>query len=268
MNGTDSSAGSGSESATMEGADPIPGLGNSFRSVQPDLLAAALNNARPSSSSSSAPAPHHSRKMKSFIKNRFSHHNNATNWSVMKTTISERKARLAANTNNTESLSRLLDSGVNPNSVDEFKRSALHFAAAKGYTEVVEILLRHGARPNLKDGLGNTPLHLAARKGYLAVVTALEKAGADLQALRNDIESALLPNPDLDGQISRAKSLTAMISCDQNGVGSAETEADAKRLGLTFKTFEHRGRNWLFKHPDALFDELFRQHDNIARPFA
>ena len=93
-------------------------------------------------------------------------------------------------------------------------------------------------------------------------------AGADLQALRNDIESALLPNPDLDGQISRAKSLTAMISCDQNGVGSAETEADAKRLGLTFKTFEHRGRNWLFKHPDALFDELFRQHDNIARPFA
>lgn len=93
-------------------------------------------------------------------------------------------------------------------------------------------------------------------------------AGADPQTLRNDIESALLPNPDLDGQIKRAKSLTAMISCDQNGVGSAETEADAKRLGLTFKTFEHRGRNWLFKHPDALFDELLKQHDDIERPFA
>ena len=98
-------------------------------------------------------------------------------WNRVKTSIAERKLRGAANTNNTEMLETLLTNQlVSVNSVDEHKRSALHFAAAKvrkffklfnknlsrfikkfseqGYSDVVELLLRHGADPNQKDRLG------------------------------------------------------------------------------------------------------------------
>ena len=49
----------------------------------------------------------------------------------------ERKLRLAANTNDIDRLKTLLDSGIDPRSCDEFKRTALHLSASKGYTEVV-----------------------------------------------------------------------------------------------------------------------------------
>ena len=91
-------------------------------------------------------------------------------------------------------------------------------------------------------------------------------AKADKETLRKEIRSALLPNPAVDRQIARARALNAMISCDQNGVGSEETKADAKRLGLTFRTIEHTGRNWLFQYPDTLFDELFDTVEPAASP--
>lgn len=50
----------------------------------------------------------------------------------MKASIVERKIRVAANTNNTETLARLLQSGAaDVNVGDEHQRTALHFAAAK-----------------------------------------------------------------------------------------------------------------------------------------
>lgn len=103
----------------------------------------------------------------------------------------------------------------------------------------------------------NTPL-------FEAFADYISKANKD--TLRKDIHSALLPNPIIDGQIARANKLTAMISCDQNGVGSEETKADAERLGLSFRTIEHAGRNWLFQHPDTLFDELFETTKPHALP--
>ena len=60
-------------------------------------------------------------------------HQVGEDWGRVKTAIAERKLRTAANTNNTELVERLLASSppVSPNSSDEHKRSALHFAAAK-----------------------------------------------------------------------------------------------------------------------------------------
>ena len=91
-------------------------------------------------------------------------------------------------------------------------------------------------------------------------------AKADKETLRAEIQSALLPNPEIDRQIARATALTAMISSDQNGVGFEETKADAKRLGLTFRTIEHTGRNWLFQHPDTLFDEMIGPVVTVPQP--
>ena len=60
----------------------------------------------------------------------------------MKASIVERKIRLAANTNNTETLTRLLESGVaDVNVGDEHRRTALHFAAAKVSESLLERFL-------------------------------------------------------------------------------------------------------------------------------
>merc|ERR1712066_385174 len=77
-------------------------------------------------------------------------------------------------------------SGLDVNSCDEHKRSALHFAAAKGFSDVVEVLLRHGADPNQTDRLGNTAMHLAACTNHVPVVTLLLRAGTDLTTLDNN----------------------------------------------------------------------------------
>lgn len=44
----------------------------------------------------------------------------------------ERKLRLAASVSNIELLKRLLDDGINPDSFDDHKRTALHLAASRG----------------------------------------------------------------------------------------------------------------------------------------
>lgn len=101
--------------------------------------------------------------------------------------FNERKLRLAASLSNVEMLIRLLESGVNPNSSDDYQRSALHLAASRGYTDVVTQLLKYGAKPNLQDSLGNTPLHLAvcsaSSSNFNMVVRILVKNGASVQAL-------------------------------------------------------------------------------------
>ena len=88
---------------------------------------------------------------------------------------SERKFRTAVTTNNTDLVRHLLANGVNVNSSDEQSRSALHFAAAKGYSEIVNVLLQNGADPNAKDILGNTALHLAACTNHIGKKHALKK---------------------------------------------------------------------------------------------
>ncbi|KAG7189701.1 hypothetical protein KM043_017369 [Ampulex compressa] len=92
----------------------------------------------------------------------------------------ERKMRLAAATNNTMIIRRLLNSGVSPNNHDEQGRTPLHLASCRGYTEMVRLLLEHGADPNKRDCLGNTPLHLAAVTSKISVVTLLLKAGTNV----------------------------------------------------------------------------------------
>ena len=92
----------------------------------------------------------------------------------------ERKMRLAAATNNTSMIRRLLSNGVLPNNHDEKGRTPLHIASCWGYTEIVQLLLEYGADPNQCDCEGNTPLHLATVTARISVVTLLLKAGSDI----------------------------------------------------------------------------------------
>jgi len=142
-------------------------------------------------------------------------------WSKVKRTIAERKMRSAANTNNSEQVEQLCLAGcVDVNSCDEHQRSALHFAAAKGYSDVVEVLLRNGADPNQTDRLGNTPLHLAACTNHVPVVTLLLRAGTAVTTLDNNGRTPL--------QLAKSKlKLLQRNSIQSDGMSRVKAEVNS-----------------------------------------
>ncbi|MEM7459909.1 MAG: helix-turn-helix transcriptional regulator [Pseudomonadota bacterium] len=73
---------------------------------------------------------------------------------------------------------------------------------------------------------------------------------------RLDIQSAFLPNPDLESILARSASIRVINGAAQHGIGPEESQADAKRLNVEFRLVDHPGRNWMFQHPEALFSEM------------
>ncbi|GCB71291.1 ankyrin repeat domain-containing protein 54 [Scyliorhinus torazame] len=95
----------------------------------------------------------------------------------------QKRLREAANANEVEIVSQLLECGAEPCVADDKGRTALHFASCNGNSSIVQLLLDHGADPNQRDGLGNTPLHLAACTNHVPVITTLLRGGARVDAL-------------------------------------------------------------------------------------
>lgn len=106
-----------------------------------------------------------------------------------------RKLRYAASTNNVELLTRVLESGADPNAADEYKRSPLHLSACRGYIQIVQQLLKFGANPNVLDSLDNTPLHLAvisaSSNDFNVVVRVLLQGGASVHLIDRSGKSPL-----------------------------------------------------------------------------
>ena len=63
--------------------------------------------------------------------------------------------------------------------VDDSRRTALHFAAALNKAELVQRLLDAGAEVDLADKEGYTPLHMAAGYLHTSTISALLAKGAD-----------------------------------------------------------------------------------------
>ncbi len=138
--------------AAIDSIDPPAGL--SFQSVQPDLVSACGYSVAGSSSGHGvSDRGGGSRKVRSLLRQRLHGAHNAgggASWSHLKAAVAGRKLRLAANFNDAGAVERLLSVGAaDPNSVDEHRRSALHFAAAKGYSEAstIEPRLRQWGGP-------------------------------------------------------------------------------------------------------------------------
>src|SRR5262245_4259907 len=68
----------------------------------------------------------------------------------------------AARRGDAETVKKLLDEGVDPNTKFRYDATALTYACDHGHLEVVKVLLEHGANVNVKDTFyGSTPLLLA-----------------------------------------------------------------------------------------------------------
>ena len=64
--------------------------------------------------------------------------------------------------------------------VDEYGRTALHYAAIDGNETEVKKLLLSGENPSLQDDNGWTPLHFAAQSVSADITNMLIEAGSDI----------------------------------------------------------------------------------------
>ena len=79
----------------------------------------------------------------------------------------------------------LLEYGANPNSSNYEKITPLHKAAERGNLRMIKLLLTYGANIEDKDCTGNSILHYASKKGKYEIVRYLLENGADINATGN-----------------------------------------------------------------------------------
>lgn len=73
----------------------------------------------------------------------------------------------------------LLNKNANVDSTNPVGQTALHCASRNGFDTVVELLLENDANVNAEDENGQTALHAATAQGYVNIAKMLLKAGAD-----------------------------------------------------------------------------------------
>jgi ankyrin repeat protein len=84
----------------------------------------------------------------------------------------------AAQNNDPQALTSLLDRGLDPNSTNREGDTLLMVAAMRGYSDLVQILLAHKAAVDRRNPYGDTALMMASLKGHLEVVKLLIEHGA------------------------------------------------------------------------------------------
>jgi len=80
----------------------------------------------------------------------------------------------------------LLESGANPNIVDDYGETALMVASIEDETEIIKLLLDRGASINIQDIDGNTAVMNASIYGNIDVVRILLDRGASINIINND----------------------------------------------------------------------------------
>tara|TARA_B110000014_G_scaffold211267_1_gene163344 strand:+ start:184 stop:723 length:540 start_codon:yes stop_codon:yes gene_type:complete len=91
-----------------------------------------------------------------------------------------------------KSIQLLLDNGFNPNSIDNFGLTPLHYAVKNNNKTAIRLLLKAGANPNASGtSYGNSPLHYAATLGVEEFIRPLVAAGGKLNHSRKDGDNSL-----------------------------------------------------------------------------
>ena len=86
----------------------------------------------------------------------------------------------AAKDGNTERIKKIIkEEGININSFDKYKNTALHYTASKGHLEATKFLLELKAKSDNLNKRGLTPLQIAVINNHYEVVNELLKSGAD-----------------------------------------------------------------------------------------
>ena len=98
---------------------------------------------------------------------------------------------------NTNTISSLVEAGIDPHARDNCNETLLLNAATDGHTAICTLLIRKGADINAWDDMGQTPLHAAVDNDESKVVKALCAYGANIWA-EDRFESTVLSWDDID----------------------------------------------------------------------
>jgi len=86
----------------------------------------------------------------------------------------------AIDMNDTNTVTSILDRGMDVNTVDRSGNSLLILAATNGNKTLVEFLLAHRAKLGVRNQVGDTALMVASLKGHLEIVQLLVNAQAEI----------------------------------------------------------------------------------------
>lgn len=98
---------------------------------------------------------------------------------------------MAATNGSVATIGRLLSQGVNINSSNRERETALHMAAARGQYSAVIYLINHGANIHARTIKNWTPLHHAVRFRHANIANYLMKRGSQVYAKTSDGMSAI-----------------------------------------------------------------------------
>ncbi|CAG7816021.1 unnamed protein product [Allacma fusca] len=188
----------------------------------------------------------------------------------------------------TETAALLLVKGGNPDAVDIYGRSPLHFAVMKEFLKL-KTLVQYGADVNLQDKHGQTPLHLAAMQGASRKAGYLLSHGAKAGIKDNEGVSAYtlmrrkMPHavPQIEAGLDCAVQATqndpsefdCLLSLDFSAIGMASPPVSdfrhSKILGSpsNLSTATSRRTQSLQKETDFIHDLVtHRDKDILAHP--
>jgi ankyrin repeat protein len=123
---------------------------------------------------------------------------------------------------------------------DHQGRTALHWAAQGNNPDLISLLLDHEAKVNAKDQRGATPLHAAATRFRAGSIKVLLARGADVNALDGGKNTPLLTlartthsHHDVDAMVTAAGKLLIEAGADVNHLAADHTSAldHAKKNG-------------------------------------
>lgn len=152
-------------------------------------------------------------------------------------------------------VTKLLENGEDPNTVNDIGTSALHNAAKEGHWDIARFLLEKGAIPGLLDGNDRTPLLFAAREGHKPIVGLLLECDPVSKGSNNE-EKELELHRSLRAAALFGHTEIVQLLLDHN----APTLSDAGRetaLLLAAKKGHHEICDLLLKHDMALNRSLW-----------
>lgn len=171
-------------------------------------------------------------------------------------------------TKNVETVQEALAAGLDPNQLDEYGNTALHWAAAANGTELIELLVRCGAQLEVRSALsGATPLVLAVDHEAVEAVTSLLTAGANpsarivVQEGNKKVSRSLV---DLAAQRNR---LDLVMMLAEHGAKIADPQSNALQSAVRSKNAPlvrlllERGA----RHPDMSVAAPFPVLDTVVR---